>query len=136
MKKFTNVTELAEGCPELLDYFKYYHDGELVDGFANYFGGDVFVIETAEDLDKIETSTGQSIREAPQSFDGCNEMLDGTYTEFFLCTNNAGGNSYYVPKAIVDENPCVAACVKATELFWSRIEDNQKIDIVGRDANT
>lgn len=80
--------------------------------FSWQLGGCVFICETKEDLLKIEGCDFEFAREhnrwpnvtdMPMSWDCCDYVLgdrETKYAVFLLCTNNAGGNIYYVPESL------------------------------------
>jgi hypothetical protein len=85
--------------------------------FMLIFGGDVHVIETAEDLSQISVG-GVSLTDAVvEGFDVAEYVGTGAeYIMFVTINNNGGGPSYFIPKAVYDQNPNVEASL---ELFES-----------------
>lgn len=76
--------------------------------FDSCFGGDVCIVETEEDLLHIETydleNDDANVMNTVTSWDVCN-FIEGdngeyTYALFVMITNNAGGDSFYVPKSL------------------------------------
>jgi len=68
-------------------------------------GGDVYIIETDEDLLKFPeifpSIYAQNVLTV-ERFDSA--QVVGDYIELFDASNNAGGNAAYVPKEIFDRN--------------------------------
>lgn len=76
--------------------------------FDEYIGGDVFIVETEEDLLSIKTydleNDNATVMNTVTSWDVCN-FIEGdngeyTYALFVMITNNSGGDSFYVPKSL------------------------------------
>ena len=76
-----------------------------------WLGGSINICETEEDLKQIEgcdlewaqahNDTWPNVTDLPMSWDVCAYCADNPDTGwavFVLCTNNAGGSSYYVPQ--------------------------------------
>jgi hypothetical protein len=122
--------------------------------FDYVFGGDVNVVETLEDLKSISTvedfhvPTGQiiqmtfdqmeangidtkdlrnaNITETAASFDSAEWVADNKWVVLFLATNNAGGESFYIPKDIVDQCPNIQKSIDMTTVMWSQPEDDKE----------
>ena len=76
--------------------------------FMNDLGGYIHVVEEFEDLKKIDTlvthdnEAGESerwknITETASIFDAAEYLPDNSFVMLLLCTNNAGGHTYYNP---------------------------------------
>jgi hypothetical protein len=81
--------------------------------FMYELGGDVHICENEEDLKQIESVDFEWARQhndkwpnatdQGMSWDCCDYVLSSRSTGwviFLLCTNNAGGHTYYVPEAL------------------------------------
>ena len=90
-----------------------------------WYGGDICLVQSIEDLDNVFTTeikdanAYKSLRETAAAFDSCQYVVDGTFVEVFLATNNAGGNVYFVPKDIADQCENVELSIKLTSREWS-----------------
>lgn len=89
-------------------------DKEEDDGFEGWLGGSIFVCETEEDLKKIE-SVSFSFWEIEGRWPNITEDASighwdiceyigtpPTYCLVCLCSNNAGGNMFYVPASLFE----------------------------------
>jgi len=93
--------------------------------FTTLFGGDIFVCVEFSDLNSIATCATDegetrwlSIVEHADSFDAA-EWLSGGYGVFImLCTNNDGGNSYYVPRDLVIACTNIQESINLTKEAW------------------
>jgi hypothetical protein len=100
---------------------------------SNEFGGKFLLVEDIADLKKIYTSAESelpvaeqdpdcggwaSIVEAPNSFDMCEWILDGGYVAVLLCSNNAGGTTFFVPEEIANNCPNLLASIDETRAAW------------------
>jgi hypothetical protein len=93
----------------LEDAAKLFADKE--DQLDYWLGGSINICETEEDLKQIEgcdfewaeahNNTWPNVTDLPMSWDICTywgNTPDSGWAVFMLCTNNAGGPSYYVPQ--------------------------------------
>lgn len=118
---YKHVLEIFKQCLE---------DGITAsESFNDFFGGDFYLIETEDDLKEIPVHIPHptemrwlSVFERADSFDAAEEI--GEHTLLLLCTNNAGGNSYFIPKAVSIKNQNVKDCVTLTSAFWA-IDDKK-----------
>jgi len=134
MKKLaSNLEELKNAnIPEVYDkiyngLITYEPDPEdlkqfLKDSFEFLLGGDIFLVESAEDLSEILTPMVKSYNESPSyynlkekasHFDICE--ICGDFVYVLLCTHNGGGNTYLVPLEIANENPTVIESIELTK---------------------
>jgi hypothetical protein len=90
-------------------FFEYMRD------FGTAFGGPLKLIEYENELHEIKTLKGRSVVEIADSFDVC-EWISPDYLLIVLMTNDAGGTSYYVPKALVNDN--LRQSVSLTSTMW------------------
>jgi hypothetical protein len=124
MKEFKTAEELMEFnqlvgdryLEIMVDYLPY----ETVENIGKYpfnevFGGNVFVVESPEDLREIRTVNRTSLAEAPAVFDICQWYFNFTFVEVFLATNNAGGNTYLIPDDIANNSENVLKSIGLTE---------------------
>lgn len=76
-----------------------------------WVGGSINICETEEDLKQIEgcdiewaeahNNTWPNVTDLPMAWDACaycEDNPDSGWAVFVLCTNDAGGSSYYVPQ--------------------------------------
>jgi hypothetical protein len=93
--------------------------------FNGIFGGEIYVIESLDDLKEISTGIASgnrwlSLAEVPDSFDMC-EWIDKDpktgYVGVLMCWNDAGGPLYFIPKEFVTAN--VKESIRLTALTWS-----------------
>jgi len=131
MKIYKNFGELKNAPVELYKYFLSMESYEPpVDEreFMEYYGGDVTLIESLEELSQINTTRMHeeeipirwlNILEAPDSFDSCRWIADGMYVEIFMATTDAGGPSYFIPKDIADKCPNVLRSIEMSNEAWS-----------------
>ena len=92
--------QVFESFNELNDYYPAIYDGvasflteeDLQEPINGALGGDICIIETEEEYRKMLTEL--YIRDMAE------EVTPGWFL-FLLCTNNAGGTSYYVPTSMV-----------------------------------
>lgn len=116
MKTFKNLDELKAADVLILnDITSCMHEDDRALPFLSSIGGDVFVIETLEDLVDVKDSNGVSIADAVGIFDSV-EVI-GHADEYILCitiNNNNGGPSYFIPKEVSDQCEHV---VNSLELF-------------------
>ena len=91
-------------------------DTHDVQELGEQFGGGIFIVDRIEDLKEIEgtilrAGTPEEIAQwqitttldkEPVGFDTYEDI--GEFILVCLCTNNAGGNTYFIPKAFQTEN--------------------------------
>lgn len=95
--------------------------------YNGMLGGDFHVCEVEADLKQItgmdmafakeHGNRWPDVTELVMSWDQC-RYLDEEWAMFLLCSNNAGGDSFYVPKALWQAAQ-MAEHIAATELFWN-----------------
>ena len=79
-------------------------------------GGDVFVIESVEDLSQIKVNDVSLNDAAVQGFDSVEYIgTDREFIMFLTINNNSGGPCYFVPKKIYEQNPNVEASLELYE---------------------
>lgn len=101
--------------------------------FSYMLGGDVYVVETVDDLKEIQVLKSidadgnivgwldksgiraANITEAAGDFDAADFILpDNNFIALFMATNNSGGNVYYIPKEVFDQCPNIVESVRLT----------------------
>lgn len=108
-------TPADHGCnlseDELLKIYEASADKEE-EGFDWQLGGEMYICETEEDLLQIhglsleweaEHEGCANVTDTPMSWDACDYVFGDSASGwgiFLLCTNNAGGNLYYVPESL------------------------------------
>ena len=108
MKKVSTINEaLANGFPReimhamanaLIDYLDGSGAGNDA-GNANlvyHLGGELCLCETLEDVGSIEHADGV-LKDSPGKFDVFIYHKEEKFFEVVLCTNNAGGDCYFIP---------------------------------------
>lgn len=133
MKMFRTMEELKEAPQFIQDHYSSIMDdiySETGDNMAHEefqysLGGDVFFIESVDDLKQIQTNhtnpeTGEyfSILDVSDSYDYC-EWHDEDYVNIFYVTNNAGGPSFWIPRDIVEQVPNITESIEKTKQLWS-----------------
>jgi len=138
-----SLKELEEGGPiEVYEYIKEICDNDeemdLTD-LEGQFGGKIYLIETIEDLKGIYTCQESklpkheqhplcagwaSIVEVADSFDACEYIGNGKFVNILLCTNNAGGNTFIVPRGIADTCDNILKSIELTNTAWGKNANN------------
>ena len=104
MKKVSTINEaLANGFPKepmhaiantLVDYLDGNDAGNA--DLAYQLGGELRLCETLEDVGSIEHVDGL-LKDSPGVFDVLIHHTEEKFFEVVLCTNNAGGDCYFIP---------------------------------------
>ena len=84
--------------------------------FDTCFGGNFYLVEQLGDLAMITAAEGGTLEAGPGTFDECCRLADG-YAVVLLCTNNSGGNTYFIPEECV--TPHVLRSITLTKQAWS-----------------
>lgn len=95
----------------------------------NEFGGLVYILENLEDLDKVPTLSGAPLSEQESEFDIVEFV--GKNKEFvmlFLATNNGGGATYYVPRALYETSPTLMKSIADHELMGGSVQAFREAD--------
>jgi hypothetical protein len=97
---------------------------------VDFGGGAVCVVERYEDLKEISVIAGidadghivswldeSSVRDAniietASDFDAADYVCDGKFALLLICTNNGGGDVYYIPRLIADMCPNIDISIK------------------------
>lgn len=123
------LKEFRQNCPskELFESIKNAAEdileGEDDEAFIDIFGGYFYLVETLEDLNEIpvlaiEPGSGSlgksSLALMPSIFDSCEFLDNNEFLHILNCTNNAGGNTYLIPKAIVEQSFNVRKSIELT----------------------
>jgi len=138
-----SLVELYVGGPiEVYEYIKSICDNDPdmdTTDLENEFGGKIYLIETVEDLKSIYTCQESklpkheqhdmcggwaSIVEIADSFDACEYIGNNKFVNILLCTNNAGGNTFIVPRVIADTCENISKSIELTNKAWSQNVDN------------
>jgi hypothetical protein len=119
MKRYEKLSEMKEAkvSKEIIEFLsKDILPNEIdQEDFIASLGGYVFIVEIQEDLLRIPTMVESKLPPNKQHPDCCGwasvvetvASFDqlvwiGNYLFVFTATNNAGGNSYFIPKAIAE----------------------------------
>jgi len=139
MQIYRNFGELKNAPKEIYNYFLEMESYEPpIDerDFMEYYGGNVIIIEELNDLTEIPTTVEavgenrwKNITEVPDSFDACRWISDGTYVEIYMATTDAGGASYFVPRAIALQVPNILKSIELSKETWSNVGD-PKVDAI------
>jgi len=103
-----------------------YDAGDIETSFMGMFGGNCYLIEAPEDTLKLPglalDAGGNYLSCAlkPSAIDTVSRH--GDYIMFLLCTNNAGGDFFYVPQSIHNNNANLLATEALTIAYWARNE--------------
>jgi hypothetical protein len=105
MKKFTNIKDGIWPDEELPKEFREAVGEENIDkSFEETLGGDVFIIETPDDLAEIYALDNENervdIRKKVTTFDSAHYFPSKNWMLFFTATNDQGGPCYIVPAKI------------------------------------
>lgn len=107
------------------------------DDFEADFGGGCYLVETDEDLAEIETLSWSyrpgdnrylNLSEIAAPFDVAEWIPSGEYVNIFLATNNAGGNTYFIPREIAERNETVLESIAMTQEENSDAGDEKEPD--------
>jgi hypothetical protein len=140
MKIFKTFNEFEEAAPiELADYIFALEKNSNITGeelFMDYYGGYLNIVETIEDLKEIPTThlvedpepRWANILEEADSYDLCRWLEDGRWVEIMMCTTDAGGATYFVPREIALQVPNVISSIELSKEFWKNA-DKEKVNI-------
>lgn len=90
------------------------------DEYEDVIGGSFYLCEKPEDLEEIKTlvvgadGKWSNVTNSICIFDDVSMLGDNEYLAFLMCSNNAGGNTYFVPKGLFI--PSVIANFELTKL--------------------
>jgi hypothetical protein len=127
MLTFKNLSEMRGKVDE--EIFKEFEavvrDSNLEDeSFMETLGGDVFVVETTDDLKDVYI--GYDDKDQPLDIRNTADVVDSAFyfpsknwILIFVATNNAGGSSYIIPKDIADLYVTIETCIEKTNQYWS-----------------
>ena len=105
MITFKNIEEIQKADPFIVaDIYACIYDSDKKLSFIDSVGGNVYLVETLEDLKEVKGAKGESVFDVVATFDAVE--LIGTQDQFmlFLNVNNTnGGPCYYVPKAVYEQ---------------------------------
>ena len=138
MKEFNRIRDIGD-FPEVRKHLLSVSDREVLgQTFEDYFGGQVFVVESIQDLHQIPTGFQPGevdkdpghlglvdgflpLSSTPYNYDMC-EVIDN-YTVILLITNNAGGPVWYVPNEIARHSENIE---RSIELCKGEVSGNIK----------
>lgn len=116
MKKFTHTDQYLSMPLEVANDLREALQDEEGD-FDHLLGGEIFVIEDILEVAEITFGDGNNATQKADSMDVATVI--NNYAKFFLATNNAGGNAWYVPMDIVRVCPLLEATIAMTEQYWT-----------------
>lgn len=89
--------------------------------FDSDLGGRFYLVESEDDLSEIclasydETMLKyHTLADHAGAFDMCEYTECGEFVQVLLCTNNAGGNVYLIPKTIAEQSANVLKSIELT----------------------
>lgn len=140
MNQFRQFSELKKAHGDIYGYLSGVLEemtvSEDVTTFDASLGGDIFVVETIEDLQAIESHAVRGgdlcidkLSDTACVFDICEWVLDGKFLEIFIATNNSGGPTYYIPREIALASPTVMQSIELTK--ENAAEDSGNDEIAG-----
>lgn len=91
--------------------------------FEFLMGGNIHVIEDVLELTQITFYDGLNVTQKADTMDVATKIDD--YAKFFIATNNAGGDAFYVPLSIVEVCPLLEATITLTKDYWSNVNKEQ-----------
>jgi hypothetical protein len=130
MKQFKFLHEVIDNVPsdlqaEIEDTVNEFRLSEDIAGefeFETYFGGDVYYIETLDDLKEIpthvinhDTNEWDNLLNTYCSYDIAEYVCGGQYVFILDIISNAGGPSYYIPRQIADKCCNVQKSINETQ---------------------
>jgi hypothetical protein len=118
MKQFTNLRQMSEENVAIELYKEFQaavSDGDASLSFEELLGGDVFIIETPEDLKEIHAydSNGDlvNISSHTATFDSAHYFPSREWMLFFTATSDQGGPSFIVPTSLGKNYVTVEECI-------------------------
>jgi len=126
MKVYKDFNELKNGPSEVFEYIKGLDDNYEIHNhsFMDWYGGNIHVIETKEDLREI-TIYGKFSESNPDEWEtladvaGCFEICEflptGTYVNIYTTTSDAGGPTYFIPFEIAIKCPTVLESIELSK---------------------
>lgn len=112
MKTYTHTREFKEMPIEINNAISRYVP--YVGWLGPQLGGNVFVVEKVEDLECVPVDQDNNyISKFSAAMDICEET--DSYFGLGVITNDAGGDIYFIPKAIAEISPLVMKTVEDTE---------------------
>lgn len=105
---------------------------ESEEDYEGFLGGNFHICQSPEDLlaivgfdapwAKAHNGSMPNVTDVPMSWDSCGYLAEANgephWVQFLLCSNNAGGDVYYVPKELW-ELARVEEHITATKQFWA-----------------
>lgn len=116
MQVFYTTSDLRRWYPKLLDNMLEFFELDISDNdrFMDLIGGDVFVCEALPDLESVvglsrsePLITGLNLSNGVPIFDVVHKFEQTEFYLFLLCTNNSGGNHFFIPFSLADKQPNV-----------------------------
>lgn len=122
--------EVKEKAPELIqNYIKdilLNYGMSPADEFEDELGGGFYLCETDDDLKEIKNTRKTndlvpqfaSLATAADSYDYADWLDEAqTFAAFLMIWNNAGGSTYFIPKALMNDNAYES--ITLTQQAWS-----------------
>jgi hypothetical protein len=106
MQTFRNIMEMGAVPEDLWQYMLTLRTDEA--DFMDYLGGDVYLLETLDDLAQVPVwdleRDGITLASSAGGFDIAEELPGGEHAVFVSITSNAGGATYFIPKQLWTDN--------------------------------
>jgi len=122
MIKYTTTNDYGKMPDDIRGYIEVSLIGEL-GAFDVLLGGDVFLLESVEELSQItvDYESGGTAADTVAPMDAALRMREHTF--LFLATNDAGGPAYFIPNLLADHCIIVQSIIKATEGQRQKMEE-------------
>jgi hypothetical protein len=105
MKEYKSIEEMAD-VPE--DVWLAVSALDVQDDFMENLGGNMFILETLDDLALVDVfnldNPGATLASSVGQFDIAEELAGGEHIMFVMITSNTGGATYFVPKHLWTNN--------------------------------
>jgi len=148
VREYKNLQEMFDAAPVIQAFMvaiskePQLQSEKLLEGesfFQYAFGGNVYVVETLEDLKEIHTlepspdeTRWLSILEAASSFDQAVYLPGERWVMMWMATNNNGGPSFFIPRELADQ----VTNIKKSMCLSSQDGEPETIRIEGYDADS
>ena len=111
MIRYTSTNDYNRMPKEIKDHIQSLMNSEK-GTFDFLFGGDVFEVETLEDLNEIKIGDTYLASRVMELDDA---GMGKDYGYFFLATNNAGGDIYFVPTNMIEASIILTETIRINQ---------------------